>query len=211
MPVTFRTRNYSNSSFDTQGDTVLFYNTGLETARVFGSLTAPVSSLNVTGLFPFTSDYAVYAGTCEGDNPNPSELDPPPAPLAIGSALVPPGGTAPIQLHLPALHLNVFSGSSSSSPGSRVNGTNNVKLWDNLCGFALRTRSTTTVSGTAGRLAHPGLPFSEYTVCVQGTVSGNTRRRIVTGVSLNEPSDITGGTVLNVYLSDSSSSSQSCP
>ena len=56
-------------------------------------------------MFPFTSDYAVYAGTCEGDNPNPSELDPPPAPAAIGSALVPPGGTAPVQIQLPALHL----------------------------------------------------------------------------------------------------------
>ena len=60
---------------------------GSSVARVFGTVGTQLATQTATPMFPFTSDYAVYAGTCEGDNPNPHELDPPPAPAAIGSAL----------------------------------------------------------------------------------------------------------------------------
>ncbi len=115
-------------------------------------------------MFPFTSDYAVYAGTCEGDNPNPSELDPPPAPAAIGSALVPPGGTAPVQIQIPALHLRVEADDDDGSNAEPVNGAT-VKIRDTRCGNAARGPSTTN---SLGRLNNPGLPFSDYNVCVHG-------------------------------------------
>ena len=96
IPVTFRTRNYSNQLVASAADSIVVFNTGLSVARVFGTVGSQQTTLTAAPMFPFTSDYAVYAGTCEGDNPNPSGLDPPPAPAAIGSALVPPGGTAPV-------------------------------------------------------------------------------------------------------------------
>lgn len=207
IPVTFKTRNYSNGLMDSAADSVVVFNTGLSLARTFGTVGTQQTTITAAPLFPFTSDYAVYAGTCEGDNPNPLALDPPPAPLAIGSALVPPGGSAPTLIHLPALHLTAYRGTTTGS--SRAAGAT-VKIYDTLCGNVLRQTTTNSV----GQLDNPGLPFSDYTVCVDGLVSGNPRRRTITGISLNDVDDLTGGTVRNFFLGSgggSGSQSGTCP
>ena len=206
IPVTFRTRNYSNTLVDSFADSVVIYNTGLSVARVFGTVGTQLATQTGTPMFPFTSDYAVYAGTCEGDNPNPNELDPPPAPAAIGSALLPPGGTAPVQILLPALHLRAEGDDDDGNNVDPVVGAT-VKIRDTRCGNLLRTFTTVA----QGRLANPGLPFSDYNVCVNGLAEGVMRRRTITGISLNDVPDLSQGTVRTFYLEGSGSSTGTCP
>ena len=206
IPVTFTTRNYSNTLVPSAADSIVVYNTGLEVARVFGTVGTQLETQTATPMFPFTSDYAVYAGTCEGDNPNPQELDPPPAPAAIGSALVPPGGPAPVQIQLPALHLRAEGDDNDGNNVEPVDGAT-VKIRDTRCGNLLRTLSTNSL----GHLNNPGLPFSDYNVCVSGIADGETRRRTITGISLNDIDDLTGGTVRTFYLEGSGSAAGTCP
>ena len=52
-------------------DSVLVFNTGLSLARTFGTIGTPQASITAAPLFPFTSDYAVYAGICERRQPEP--------------------------------------------------------------------------------------------------------------------------------------------
>ena len=210
IPVTFRTRNYANELVESAADSIVVYNTGLSVARVFGTVGTQLATQTASPMFPFTSDYAVYAGTCEGDNPNPLELDPPPAPAAIGSALVPPGGSAPVQIQLPALHLRAEGDDNDGNNVEPVVGAT-VRIRDTRCGNLLRTFNTVA----EGRLANPGLPFSDYNVCVHGLVvdadSNEIRRRTINGISLNDIDDLTGGTVRTFYLEGSGSSLGECP
>ena len=121
LGATFQTKNYSNANVPSTADSILVFNTGMTAARTFGTPGTRLSPQNATSLFPFPSPYSVYAGTCEGDNPNPAELDPPPAPGAIQSVTVPPGTTVtpPVLIQLPALHLTVRNSSSTRSRARR--------------------------------------------------------------------------------------------
>ncbi len=61
----------------TEGDSFVVFNTGLTAFKTFGTVGSYGKTVksNKT-LFPFTSKYVVYAGTCESDLPtaNNSEL-----------------------------------------------------------------------------------------------------------------------------------------
>jgi Tfp pilus assembly protein PilV len=205
IPVQFQTRNYSNVLQPSSADSILVFNTGMTSARAFpGTPGARLSSITATSLFPFVSPYSVYAGSCVGDNPNPQELTPPPAPGAQAAVTVPPGTTvSPVTITLPALHVTVYSGTSTSS--SRVSGAT-VKLWDYNCSFFARTFTT----NSQGQLSDPGLPYTDYAMCVQAVISGSLRNKIVNLLSLNDPSDITGGTLNNVFMGTGTSSG-ACP
>ena len=101
---------------------VVVFNTGMTTAKAFGTHSgARKSEVRRQPLFPFTSPDTVYAGSCEGDNPNPKNETSPPGAAAMASVIVPAGGTAATAtIQLPVLNLNVWSGTSAKSPGSRV-------------------------------------------------------------------------------------------
>jgi len=198
IPVSFTTRSYAGTVVPSSADSLLVFHSLMTAAKTFPpTVGARFSTITASPLFPFSSDYAVYAGTCTGDNPNPFDTDPPPAPLAIGSVPLSPGATQPTTIQLPALHQTVWSGTSSSSPGSRVEGAT-VKLWDNNCSNFLRTY--TGITNAQGQLPDPGVPFSDYTICAQGVVAGSTRHRTHSLVSMNDPVDVTGGQTLNSYL-----------
>lgn len=193
IPVTFTTRPSPGAApVASMADSVVLFNTGMTSARVFGAPGTQITTITGTSLFPFDSEYAVYAGTCEGDNPNPADDDPPPVPQAVASVLLPPGGSQPASIQLPALYLTVWSGTSSANPGSLVSGAT-VRIADRNCpndptpGF--KRTFTTNAQGT---LANPGLPYSSYDVCV-----GNaTKRRTVTNVSVQ---NMTNGTTLSTF------------
>ncbi len=81
IPVTFTTRPSPGAApVASSADSVVLFNTGMTTPRVFGTPGTATSTITGTLLFPFASDYAVYAGTCEGDNPNPGDDDDPAGP-----------------------------------------------------------------------------------------------------------------------------------
>jgi Tfp pilus assembly protein PilX len=194
VPVTFTTKPYGGgAAVASTSDSIVAFNTGMSAARAFPPTPgARVSQIDATSLFPFSSDYAIYSGTCEGDNPNPFDLDPAPAPLAILSALVPPGGSPPppTVIQQPAMHVTVYQGTNTSSP--RAGGAT-LKIKDTRCSNF--TRDFTTNS--QGRLDDPGLPYTDYTVCAYYPP---TNRRKTSNVSMNDPPDVTGGQTVNIFM-----------
>ena len=157
VPIKFTTRNYSSSTSTSSVDSFLAYNTGMSTAKLFGSPEGTAfSSKTATPLFPFTSPDSFYAGACTTNNPESG--------TAIASVAVPAGGTAAEQtIVLPSLWLTV------KTDGTADNGAE-VRITDSNCetgGHGVRRKYFTN---SAGHLTNPGLPWSTYTVCAAGEV-----------------------------------------
>jgi Tfp pilus assembly protein PilV len=181
-------------------DSVVAFNSGMTQAKTFGNLPegTRTPSITASGLFPFSSSYSVYAGTCAGDNPNPGGEDPPPVPEPLGIVTLPPGENAPVTIQLPALHLTVQNG---GVPVSQAN----VRISDQNCPEdQTEPRYTRSFSTNAqGMLADPGLPFSDYTVCADD----GTQHQIVSGVSVK---DLDVGTTLVMDLA-AGTAAGTCP
>ncbi len=158
VPIKFTTRNYNGSIVSAKADSFLAYNTGMSTAKLFGTPEgATFSSKTATPLFPFSSPVSFYAGACTANNPETGS--------GIVSAVVPAGGTAAEQtIRLPPLYLTV------EKNGSNYSGAE-VKIADSECetGGHPITRSYSTNS--SGQLSEPGLPWSTYTVCASLPIS----------------------------------------
>jgi len=202
IAVKFQTR-IGGALAPARADSVVAFNTGMSVAKAFGTPGTPEVEVPVEPLFPFTSPYSVYAGTCEGDNPNPSGgANPPPA---IVDALVVPGGSTPVTIELPALHLTVWSG-TEAAPGTPVEGAQ-VKVADTKCtpeNPLVRTFTT----DSAGGLANPGLPFSTYNVCA----SNGSKHVSVAGLSVPaKAEEMEAGTTLNVFLAAAGAEAGPCP
>ena len=204
IPVTFTTK-VGAGLVASSSDSIVVFNTGMTQARTFGTPGGSrVSSITGTSLFPFTSPYSVYAGACIGNNPNPTGMANPPGAAAIGTVTVPPGTvTSPVSIQLPALNLTVWSGSSSSSPGTKVTNAT-VKLSDDNCSVSGNPVKRVYITNSNGALADPGLPWSQYDVCVD---NGSRRQQINNVVVQN----LTSGTTLTVYMSGSGNQSGTCP
>jgi type II secretory pathway pseudopilin PulG len=198
IPVAFRYRVGSGSTFQTtKADSIIAFNTGMTTARTFGTPGGTrVSSLTATPLFPFTSNITVYAGACTGNDPGTGNA-------ASASITVPSGSTTATQtLQLPALSIVVWTGSSSSSRGSAVNNASVVVSDDNcsISGNPVKRRYTLS----SGALPDPGLPWSTYDICADN----GSRKQTVTNLAVTNLANTTTATL---YLSGSGSSTGTCP
>jgi Tfp pilus assembly protein PilV len=202
VSVTFTTR-VGGTLVASSADSIVTYNTGTTAPRLFGVPGTPSSQIDATSLFPFTSPYSVYAGTCEGDNPNPTDEANPPGAPALASVLVPRGSSTSAAIELPALHMTVWSG-SSGSPGSKVSNAR-VRIADLMCPDDPTTGfQRTFFTNAQGALPDPGLPYSSYSVCADNGV----RRRTIGNVDVK---DFSVGTTINLYLLGSGSQSGVCP
>ena len=137
--------------------------------RLFGN-GVPTSTFTAAGLFPFTSQYAVYAGNCTGANP--SSL-PAPAPPP-GLVTVNPGASPSITVREPAILVRRYTSGSSGATsllpqGSRVTlsakslgcGGKNAYTLDRN-GFL----SPSVLPATPARTStDPGVPYGIYDVC----------------------------------------------
>jgi Tfp pilus assembly protein PilV len=184
-------------------DAIVAFNSGMKVARVFGTPGTPNKEVTAKPLFPFSSTYAIYAGTCNEDNPGASAPD-----VAIGDALVPPGGKASVTVKLPPLNLTVWSGSSSFNKGSAVSNAE-VKVLDNKCknkgAHVLEYKTEAN-----GHLPDPGLPYSTYEVCVYSSTTTKHKTESTVKVPTNAEA-IEAGTTLNFYLGSSGWSNNKCP
>lgn len=197
ISATFKTTPYGGNSptlTTDAADTVLIANNqmaaGYRSAGTLGTFATPVTA---TGLFPFTvPSYDVYAGSCSAD-----------APAANGqpsnpSVDVAPGGSATVQVTLPSLHLTVWSGTSSASPGSRVISPH-VVLYDQGCGGTPPTARGTPITerslptNGSGQLVNPGTPFGTFAVCA------DNGSRLVASASVAQ-NNVSTGTTLDFYL-----------
>jgi Tfp pilus assembly protein PilV len=198
-PVGFKYRVGSGPTFEpSKMDSILAFNSetgGL--AKVFASGSGSrESSVTATSLFPFLSPYAVYAGYCEKNNPNPNSEKESPGAAAIGSVVVPPGAAAPTTtIQVPALNLTV------KKSGTPIVGAT-VKLTETGCNVA-KTFTTTT----GGVLPDPGMPWGTYNICAQTTSGSSTTRKTVSGEKVQ---NLTSGTTVTIDLG-SGTSSGACP
>ena len=179
IPVTFKRTNYSSSQVAAKTEKLIVFHPEMKTSKVVGTAGSLQEKLEATSLFPFTSTYALYAGACTTNNPVGSGASPT-MPSATVNVLAPAGGTAATQsLVLPSLLLN------AKRNGTATDGLT-VRVYDADCEVSgspvIRTYTTSTqppspASGaTAGRLAETALPYGDYWVCVQASISGTTRR-----------------------------------
>ena len=115
--------------------------------RVF---TAPSlqSTIVASALFPFTSGYGVYAGSCATDDPTAYSQSP--------SLVTPgPGAGASVTVREPAINVAVTRAGAPLSGAHVV-----VKSTASGC-----TESFTQTTNAQGALASPGFPFGPYSVC----------------------------------------------
>jgi Tfp pilus assembly protein PilV len=198
ISTTFDTRKYGAPATSVSADTVTLFNNnmtfpGFRSAGTLGTLVPAVTASN---LFPFTSPYTVYAGSCSADAPSANGQGAGSDP----SLVVGPGQTASLLLHLPALNLTVWSGTSSLVPGSVVSNAH-VVLTDQGCGGSPPTAGgsppieRTLSTNPSGQLNNPGQPFGTFKVCADARVTG-IRRSASTVVANNQLS----GTTVNLYL-----------
>jgi Tfp pilus assembly protein PilV len=191
--INFKTRDYTNTLVTSSADSVIVGNTGMQTSKQFtppGGVRATSITTTAT-LFPFTSPYAVYAGTCASDNP--------PAGPMLGNATVPVGGAgtlaSPGYIQLPSLQVTVWSGSSAAAPGSRLSAAK-VTARDTGCNV---TRTLTTSTNTNGQVpvgGDIGLPYGTYDVCASNSTA--TDKRTMTAFALTSAGAT--GTPLDIYL-----------
>jgi Tfp pilus assembly protein PilV len=158
-----------------EGDSFVAFNSGMTIFKPFGTLgTYNLTVTSTPTLFPFTSMYTVYAGTCEADNPNAVN-----ASITDPEAFVPAGGTGSVAVTQPPINIAVRSGKSSSSPGVLIENAI-VTLTDTGC---VTKRESNTNS--LGALRRPGAPYGKYTLCVTGGASGGNNGA-TTGLARNK-------------------------
>lgn len=217
IPVTFTTRRQSDNavvstlpSGTVKADSLIAFNTGMTTGpKRFGTPGTFATTITASGLFPFSSPVSVYAGLCQSSAV---------VGAAVASVNVPAGGSQSATVQLPALHLNVYQGTTTLS--SKAVGAT-VTVEDLLCPNNPTTGfKRTFTTNASGQLDNPGLPMSDYRICATANVSGVGNRKIRTGdilapgnVSLDDPADLNSpSTTLNLLLQGTGSSAGStCP
>lgn len=212
--VTFRTRKADGTIGPSKADSIVVFNTGMTTAKVFGSPGGTrVSEIPAPSLFPFAAPNAdtVYAGSCGTNNPNPKGETNPPGALAMASVQITPSGSAPTApvVQLPALYVYAWTGKNAANPGSAF-GNADVWIRDEKCfnGTSQVTRRyATEPSGLlVGTLGDPGLPWGTYEVCVDSQTGGSSSSRKGKIYKEVHVESLTSGPSLNFYLGSGSGS-----
>ncbi|HET6997389.1 MAG TPA: hypothetical protein VFI03_02280 [Solirubrobacterales bacterium] len=202
IPVNFKYRVGSTSTFmPAKADSVIAYNTGMKEARGFGLAGgAREATLNATPLFPFSSVYTFYAGSCASNHPDPEGKNPAGA-AAMASMVAPAGGTASpaAMIQLPALEL-VVKKSAALLKGAKATVTDKVckDAKGNLVKRTYTTNESGMLSSSETGPTEGGLPWGKYEVCVSANISGTVRRKKESSVTVQ---NLASGTPLPIELS----------
>jgi Tfp pilus assembly protein PilV len=195
IPVKFQYRVGSSAVFaPSSADTLTAVHATMKEAKLFGTPGGTrLSEFQATPLFPFTSPYSVYAGSCESNLPS---VGP-----ALASAIVPAGGIAPeTTIQLPALNVTVWSGKNEANKGTPLA---NAEVWvrDVKCSKSGQPVTRIAKTNASGTLDDAGFPWSEYELCADTVLgspnSGSSRRHKLGTLSVK---NLTSGTTANFYL-----------
>ncbi|MGA8219862.1 MAG: prepilin-type N-terminal cleavage/methylation domain-containing protein [Solirubrobacterales bacterium] len=228
LTVSFKTEPYGNGTpIASNADGVLVWNSGMSVAKQFTTASPQATITTPSALYPFPSpsSYAVYAGSCADNNPDPSGNGSNAG--AIGNVVVPAGGTgtlAPKYIELPALHLTVLDGGDSWwNQGSPVAGAR-VRITDVNCSVTrtYATNSAKQLADTPTGPTDPGLPYgTDYRICADAQIGSQHYMNYVRTSSWwgNPIEDVpvtnpTSGTVRTISLKGTGSTSGSgavCP
>jgi Tfp pilus assembly protein PilV len=127
------------------------------------------NTISATSLFPFTSGYNVYAGSCP--NNDPSVYDPNYFTNNPGSVIVAPGSTNAVTVRTPGIRLRTRRGGTNTSNMYTL-----VKLTSAGCTETFPAQA----SNASFELPAPGFPFGTYQVCVDSRNQTSTVRRATT-------------------------------
>ncbi|HEY3828465.1 MAG TPA: carboxypeptidase-like regulatory domain-containing protein [Solirubrobacteraceae bacterium] len=184
------------SGANAEGDSFVAFNTGLTGSfRTFGTIESYKTTVNSTKtIFPFTSEYTVYAGTCESNLPTNNGQ------LHNSTVVVAAGTITPVTVALAAIEMTVRNGTSEGTPGTVMTSGVTGSLEDTGC---KTTRKFT--ANSKGELPKPGMPFGTYSLCVAGTISGK-HRKLITPVTNNNAS----GVKVPIYLGSGKEEAAGC-
>jgi Tfp pilus assembly protein PilV len=178
-----------------ESDSVVYFNTGMAHYESFpqpATLETYRTPIEPNNIFPFTTKYTVYAGSCEADLPTRNGQSSNP------EVLVPAGEPAPVSVPLAPINIKVLE--TKGIPEKAIQNAT-VILEDTGCS-AVRKLATTS----AGALNRPGMPFGTYSLCVTAAVAGKQREDTV---SVNN--DIASGTPLQtIYLGEEGKEGSVC-
>jgi len=150
----------------TEGDSFVAFNSAMTSFRTFGTVETFATKIeSPKTIFPFTTEYTVYPGTCEADLPPTSVIEANPSHFNV---IVPRGSTGLITTIDPAINLRVLESTKFQSEKPLQNAL--VKLEDTGCKTVRQAKTN-----SSGALPRPGMPFGNYSVCVSGTVAGIAR------------------------------------
>ena len=171
---------YTGSLVTSSADSAVVSASGMTQGRVYGTPGGARQSTFDTGsnLFPFTSPYTVYGGSCSANDPTADAS----AAGAYGTRQYRRAVTAtlasPGYVLLPSLLVTVHSGSSFLFPGSPVSsGKITVTELGSPTGCGV-TRTLTTSTNSNGEVpvaGDVGLPYGTYSVCANN--SGGSDKR----------------------------------
>jgi type II secretory pathway pseudopilin PulG len=155
-------------------------------------------------LYPFKSQYTVFAGACSTNNPDPNGTlkanD-----IGLASFEIPPKGLAKPRIYVPALELTVESATGGVVANASVTATDE----NSTCKFESKSVKHTFKTNLAGHLSssekgqtEAGLPFGTYKVCASAKISGRLQSKIVEKVSVQ---NLAAGTILKLKLAEGGS------
>jgi Tfp pilus assembly protein PilV len=178
-----------------ESDSVVYFNTGMahyESSPEPATLETYRTPIEPSNIFPFTTKYTVYAGSCEADLPTRNGQSSNP------EVLVPAGEPAPVSVPLAPINIKLLE--SKGVPEKAIQNAT-VILEDTGCS-AVRKLLTTS----AGALNRPGMPFGTYSLCVTAAVGGKQREDTV-----SVDNDIASGSPLQtIYLSEEGKEGSVC-
>jgi len=124
-----------------------------------------VSSFVFDPMFPFTSPYTVWSGTCAGNEPSKYGQTTPTVQLASG------GAPMTVNVLEPAIDVTARVGIVAVSGA-------NVYVYPTTPGCST-ARISLGPTGSDGKVANPGLPFGTYDVCADYRPASGSRTRVV--------------------------------
>jgi len=136
---------------------------------------SPQTRIDATGMFPFTSSYAVYAGDCTGARPA-DAVALAPRPAVPASALA--TATGDVVVLMPAVNLTVTN-STGTTPEKNVEITLYSKKGDCSAQFRLGDNAVTDDKGRLSVDGAVAAPFGTYDYCVKAP-DGRTAKGFVT-------------------------------
>ena len=174
--------------------------------RTFDPTGGPVSTINATSLFPFTSGYNVYAGSCANNDPSAYNSNYFTTPGNQGSVTVAPGGSYAVAVRKPAINIR-----------TERNGANfaGVDVWPRLTSSGCTETFPNQPSNASFALAQPAFPFGTYSICGDTTLTNPnwpwntaTRERTINNIANTNPA---GTAVVELDITWGNSSTGSCP
>jgi type II secretory pathway pseudopilin PulG len=213
IPVNFKSRVGSTTEFKSaNAESVVAYNPSMTSAKALWTTSGiPEAVVNAAPLFPFTSSYTLYAGSCAANNPNPEGKNPAGA-AAMATAVAPPGGAAAaVTVQLPVFEATAWTGKNEANKGS---GFSSADVWirDTTCTKGSELVTYRFTASSAGKVPEFALPWGTYNVCADTkTGSGSSRRQRISNVPIQSLAALTSR---NFYLGEGSGSQSengSCP